>query len=266
MSVAPSPCRPTGVPRLACLALGAAALASMATVRADDDWALGVRTTEPVEASRQRASFRIPEGFEVQLVAHEPDIHKPMNLAFDAVGRLWVTTSIEYPFAAPTNRPARDRLMVFEDFGADGRARRITEFAGGLNIPIGVHPWRSRNPDGRETWKALVWSIPHIWYLEDTDGDGRADRREPWYGPFDHTRDTHGNQASFRRGFDGWLYATHGFNNDSRVTSRDGNALHLNSGNTYRMRLDGTRLEHHTWGQVNPFGLTSRAPAIRAQQ
>ena len=256
MSVAPSPCRPTGIPRLACLALGAAALASMTTVRADDDWALGVRTTEPVEATRQRASFRVPEGFEIQLVAHEPDIHKPMNLAFDAAGRLWVTTSIEYPFAAPTNRPARDRLMIFEDFGADGRARRITEFAGGLNIPIGVHPWRSRNPDGRETWKALVWSIPHIWYLEDTDGDGRADRREPWYGPFDHTRDTHGNQASFRRGFDGWLYATHGFNNDSRVTSRDGNALHLNSGNTYRMRLDGTRLEHHTWGQVNPFGLT----------
>jgi len=256
MSVAPSPCRLNGAPRLDCVALGALALASVASVRAADDWALGVRTTEPVEASRQLASFRVPEGFAVQLVAQEPDIHKPMNLAFDAVGRLWVTTSIEYPFAAPSGRPARDRLMVFDDFGPDGRARRITEFAGGLNIPIGVHPWRSRNPDGRETWKALVWSIPHIWFLEDTDGDGRADRREPWYGPFDHTRDTHGNQASFRRGFDGWLYATHGFNNDSRVAGRDGNALHLNSGNTYRMRLDGSRLEHHTWGQVNPFGLS----------
>jgi putative heme-binding domain-containing protein len=132
----------------------------------------------------------------------------------------------------------------------------VTEFADGLNIPIGVYPFRSPGVNGRDTWKALVWSIPHIWLLEDTDGDGKADRREPWYGPFDHTRDTHGNQASFRRGFDGWMYATHGFNNDSHVTGRDGNRVDLNSGNTYRVRLDGSRIEHHTWGQVNPFGLT----------
>lgn len=62
MSVAPSPCRLNGAPRLDCVALGALALASVASVRAADDWALGVRTTEPVEASRQLASFRVPEG------------------------------------------------------------------------------------------------------------------------------------------------------------------------------------------------------------
>lgn len=222
----------------------------------EEELALGVRTSEPVSATEQVSRFKLPPGFQIQLVANEPDIHKPMNLAFDAIGRLWVTTSIEYPFAAPPHRPARDRLMIFEDFGPDGRARKVTKFADGLNIPIGVYPFRSPGANGRDTWKALVWSIPHIWLLEDTDGDGKADRREPWYGPFDHTRDTHGNQASFRRGFDGWMYATHGFNNDSHVTSRDGNRVDLNSGNTYRVRLDGSRIEHHTWGQVNPFGLT----------
>ncbi|MFM7101374.1 MAG: c-type cytochrome, partial [Verrucomicrobiota bacterium] len=97
--------------------------------------------------------------------------------------------------------------------------------------------------------------IPHLWLLEDTDADGKADKRTPLYGPFDHSRDTHGNQASLRRGFDGWLYATHGFNNDSHVTARDGSHVDLNSGNTYRIRLDGSRIEHHTHGQVNPFGL-----------
>src|SRR5678815_2300842 len=79
----------------------------------------------------------------------------------------------------------------------------------------------TRNPDPG-TWKAIVWSIPNIWLFEDTDGDGKADKREVLYGPFDHTRDTHGNQASFRRGFDGWLYCTHGYNNDSHVQGRDG--------------------------------------------
>lgn len=213
--------------------------------------ALGVRTTEPLTPAEQQKKFKLPPGFEIQLVAAEPDINKPMNLAFDATGRLWVTTSIEYPWAAPTNRPARDRLMIFEDFGPDGRARKVTQFADGLNIPIGVYPFR--NDD--KHWKAIVWSIPYIWLLEDTDADGKADKRTPLYGPFDHTRDTHGNQASFRRGFDGWLYATHGFNNDSHVTARDGSHVDLNSGNTYRIRLDGSRIEHHTHGQVNPFGL-----------
>ena len=222
---------------------------------AADPFTEGVRPTPWQTPAAQQKAFKLPPGFEIQLVAAEPDINKPMNLAFDAKGRLWVTTSIEYPWAVATNKTGRDRLMIFEDFGLDGRARKITEFANGLNIPIGVYPFYSKNVNGRSTWKAIVWSIPNIWLLEDTDGDNKADKREPLYGPFDHTRDTHGNQARFRRGFDGWLYATHGFNNDSHVTARDGSRVDLNSGNSYRIRLDGSRIEHHTHGQVNPFGL-----------
>ncbi|MEY2410092.1 MAG: hypothetical protein QOF48_2762, partial [Verrucomicrobiota bacterium] len=226
---------------------------------AADPFAENVRTTPWQKPADEQQSFHLPPGFEIQLVAAEPDINKPLNLAFDAAGRLWVTTSTEYPYAAPTNRPAHDRLMIFEDFGPDGRARKVTQFADGLNIPIGIYPFLSpgsrRDPQkpGSETltWKAIVWSIPNIWLLEDTDGDGKADKREILYGPFDVTRDTHGNQASFRRGYDGWLYCTHGYNNDSHVKGRDGHQVDLNSGNTYRIRLDGSRIEHYTHGQVN---------------
>ena len=233
-------------------ALAASAVAwDMAARAEEDELSLGVRTTAPLPPADQRAKFKLPPGFEIQLVAAEPDINKPFNMAFDAAGRLWTTTSIEYPWAAPTNRVGRDRLMIFEDFGPDGRARKVTQFADGLNIPIGIYPFRTDD----KHWKAVVWSIPDIWLLEDTDGDGKADKRTVLYGPFDHTRDTHGNQASFRRGFDGWLYATHGYNNDSHVTARDGSHVDLNSGNTYRIRLDGSRIEQHTHGQVNPFGL-----------
>ncbi len=217
----------------------------------DDPFAAGVRATDPLTPAEQRAKFQLPPGFEIQLVATEPDINKPMNLAFDATGRLWATTSIEYPWPAPPTRTGRDRLMIFEDFGPDGRARKVTTFAEGLNIPIGVYPFRLAD----KHWKAVVWSIPNIWLLEDTDGDGKADKRTVLYGPFDHSRDTHGNQASFRRGFDGWLYATHGYNNDSHVTAGDGSHVDMNSGNTYRMRLDRSHIEQHTHGQVNPFGL-----------
>ncbi|MBL9127988.1 MAG: hypothetical protein JNL97_10095, partial [Verrucomicrobiales bacterium] len=244
--------RPNSAPSPA-LPLLLVGLAAFACVAAEEDpFAANVRPTDPRTPTEQRAAFRVPPGFEVQLVAHEPDVHKPMNLAFDATGRLWATTSREYPKPVPVGQAGRDRVMIFEDFGPDGRARKVTTFAEGLNIPIGVYPFRT---DDRG-WKAIVWSIPHIWLFEDRDGDSRADARTELYGPFDHTRDTHGNQASFRRGFDGWLYATHGFNNDSHVAGRDGHRVDLNSGNTYRIRLDGSRIESYTRGQVNPFGLS----------
>src|SRR5437764_1490866 len=56
-------------------------------------------------------------------------------------------------------------------------------------------------------------------------------------------------------GFDGWVYACHGYSNTSTVQAADGSRVTMQSGNTYRMRLDGSHIEQFTHGQVNPFGL-----------
>ncbi len=74
------------------------------------------------------------------------------------------------------------------------------------------------------------------------------------YGPFGKPVDTHGMQNAFRRGLDGWLYVNHGFANQTTIRGQDGSEIHLQSGNTYRVRLDGSHVEQFTWGQVNPFG------------
>ncbi len=236
---------------VACLACACLLVAPAAHLHAQDEdpFQQNVRTTEPLAAEEQLRLFHAPPGFVVELVAAEPAIQKPMNLAFDARGRLWVTHSVEYPFAAKEGAPHRDGVTVLSDFGPDGRARRAVRFADDLNIPIGVLPLG----DGDE---AIVWSIPNIWKLADTDGDGRADTREVLYGPFDFV-DTHGDQNAFRLGPDGWVYACHGFRNDSKVKVRGkgGVVMELNSGNTYRFRPDGTAIEPVTRGQVNPFGM-----------
>jgi putative heme-binding domain-containing protein len=212
----------------------------------DDPFAAGVRTTPWLKPEEEQKAFKLPPGFEIQLVAAEPDIQKPLNMAFDERGRIWLTCSVEYPYAAPLDKPGRDSIRVLEDTDGDGRFEKVTVFADGLNIPIGIYPWKGG---------CIAWSIPNIWHFEDTDGDGMCDKRTVLYGPFDHTRDVHGNCNAFRRGFDGWVYACHGFNNDSHVKGRDGHEVHLNSGNTFRFRLDGSRIEHFTHGQVNPFGM-----------
>jgi putative heme-binding domain-containing protein len=212
----------------------------------NDPYAEHIAPGGPKTPEEERKAFHLPPGFEAQLVAAEPDIYKPMNIAFDAHGRLWVTESVEYPFPAPEGKKGRDAVKILEDFGPDGRARKITTFADGLNIPIGVLPV----PHG-----ALVYSIPNIWRLTDTEGKGRADKRDVFVGTIGHN-DTHGMTNSFTWGFDGWIYATHGFSNTSTLKGSDGKAITMNSGNTYRMRPDGSHVEQFTWGQVNPFGLT----------
>jgi putative heme-binding domain-containing protein len=214
-----------------------------------------VAPTEALTPDEERAKFKLPPGFEIQLVASEPEIQKPMNLAFDTRGRLWVTHSIEYPFAAAPGITPRDGLTVLEGFGPDGRATKATLFADSLNIPIGVLPLPVGNPEGRGQ-EVIVWSIPNIWKLTDTDGDGKADRREVLYGPFDFA-DTHGDQNAFRLGSDGWVYACHGFRNASKIKLRgEGDVvLEMTSGNSYRFRPDGSAIEQISWGQVNPFGM-----------
>src|SRR3954463_8865046 len=99
-----------------------------------------VSTMPPRTPAEERRARHVPGGFEVQLVAAEPDIQKPMNLAFDDRGRLWVTGPYEYPFPAGEGATPRDTVKVLEDFGPDGRARKVTTFADGLNIPIGLLP------------------------------------------------------------------------------------------------------------------------------
>ncbi|HET6410301.1 MAG TPA: PVC-type heme-binding CxxCH protein [Chthoniobacteraceae bacterium] len=236
----------------ACLAV----LASVSSLHAaGDPFAEGVRPTDPVAPGAQSKTFHLPPGFEIQLFAAEPQINKPINMAFDVKGRLWVTSNFEYPFAVPKDRfdPAtgrtrgsKDRIVILEDTDGDGRADKSTTFADELNIPTGVLPYGNG---------CLAWSIPNLWYFEDTNGDGVCDKRSVVFGPLGWEKDTHGNVSSYRRGPDGWVYATHGFNNTSHFAARDGSTLDVNSGNTFRFRPDGSRVEGHTWGQVNPFGL-----------
>ena len=223
-----------------------AALLLPALRAADDPFADIVRRTDPLTPEQERQKFHLPPGFEIRLVASEPQISKPMNMAFDGRGRLWITESREYPFPAPSGKKGRDAIKILVDRDGDGAADEITTFADGLNIPIGIYPCQGG---------AIALSIPNIYRFTDTNDDGKADGQSVLYGPIGFDKDTHGLTSAFRRGYDGWLYACHGFNNTTTLRGSDGSSITMNSGNTYRMRLDGSRVEQFTWGQVNPFGL-----------
>ena len=249
-----------------------------------------VRETDALTPDKEQTNLHAPAGFTVQLFASEPMINKPINMAFDARGRLWVSSTVEYPYAAAKERwsdvqgsyvkDSRDAIKILEDTDGDGKADKVTAFADGLNIPTGVLP--RHKPEHKSG--CIAWSIPNIWYFADTDGDGKCDKREVLFGPLGYEKDTHGMCSSFRLGLDGWVYATHGFNNTSKFKvlpehqnpkseirtdkHRDTNntglrisdfgfndSLELHSGNVFRFKPDGSRVELWSSGQVNPFGL-----------
>jgi len=226
---------------LACLVIAGLGL-SKDDPKPRDPYAEHIAATAPKTPEDEGKAFHLPPGFVAELVAAEPDIHKPLGMNFDNKGRLWVTDTVEYPFGAKEGEKGRDTVKVLEDFDEHGRARKITTFADGLNIPIGVLPLSQF---------AVVYSIPNIYRMT---GENKAEKREVLYHEFGH-RDTHGMTGSFTWPFDGWIYACHGYSNTSKIEGADKRPIVMQSGNTYRMRPDGSHAEYFTHGQVNPFGM-----------
>jgi len=204
-----------------------------------------IRTTEFQTPAQEQAGFKLPPGFEITLYASEPDIGKPINMDFDEKGRLWVTQSSEYPMAAASLK-GHDKITILEDTDGDGKADKFVPFATDLNIPIGIIPVQKG---------AIAFSIPNIYKFNDTDGDGISEDKKILFGAFGH-QDTHGMVNNFVRGFDGWIYACHGFTNTSTIAGTDGDSIKMVSGNTFRFKEDGSRVEQTSYGRVNPFGYT----------
>lgn len=227
------PSRPLGL----LLALSLSALGG-------DPFAEFIRPTAKLSPAEAHGTFALPPGFEIQLVAAEPDIAKPISMAFDAAGRLWVAETRFYPVESAVDKTPRDTIRILSDFDEAGRARKIEVFAGGLNTPDAVAPYK----DG-----AIVFSIPNVLSLRDSDGNGTAETGATLYGPFE-TRDTHNMANNFRRGFDGWFYGGHGVANQTTVQGQDGHKITMN-GATFRFRGDGSRIELFGSGLVNPFGI-----------
>lgn len=206
-----------------------------------------IAPTDPKTALEQRATFHLPPGFEIQLVAADPQLPKPMQLAFDEKGRLLVSTSQDYPLGPAPGEAPSDQVFLLEIDGKTGAATKITPFASGFNICSGVEAL----PGGR----VILGHAPDILLLTDGDGDGVSDHSEVLYSGFART-DTHELPNSFTWGPDGWLYGLQGHVNESNVRDRRGRETAIHHGNVFRMRPDGTAIEVWARGMSNPWGLT----------
>ncbi|QJE95935.1 PVC-type heme-binding CxxCH protein [Luteolibacter luteus] len=236
-------------------------------------WAAGAKNVDELSTKEDLATLTYPVGgplaplksvesmqvhpdFKVGLVAAEPLISKPLNIDWDAKGRMWVVESVEYPegregggpesmlsmwqrdtpFPKPpaVTRPGRDKISWIEDTDGDGVMDKKHVFADDLDLATSFCFYR----DG-----VIASQPPEVLFIRDTDGDGKADKREVLYRGLG-TSDRHAVLNNLRWGLDGWVYATHGYAGSPKVTSADGsvNFGGIGSG-VVRFRPDGSKIE-----------------------
>ncbi len=221
----------------------------------------------PTAPEQAAAKLELHPDFNISLVAAEPLINKAINMDWDPQGRLWVAETPEYPngrrearpelkntdsiwkdsgslMPGKFDRPATDRISILSDPDENGRFRKKTIFFEGLELVTSFVFYK----DG-----VIVSQAPDILFLRDTDGDGKADKVEKLYTGLG-IGDTHAVINNLRWGFDGWIYATHGYSTGD-VTSPDGSKHFGRDGSgVVRFRPDGSAFEQvsskggNTWG------------------
>lgn len=153
------------------------------------------------------AKMHVPEGFSVDLIAAEPELHQPMAFTFDAKGRLWVVEGHSYPVKRAKGEGI-DRILIFEDTNGDGSFETRKQFIEGLNLVSGL-----------QVGHGGVWvgAAPELLFIPDRDGNDQPDGPPQVLLNGFGFADTHETLNSFVWGPDGWLYGNQGVFNQSMV-------------------------------------------------
>jgi putative heme-binding domain-containing protein len=190
----------------------------------------------------QKATFVLPEGFEINAFATDPLLRKPVQMNWDSAGRLWVVSSTTYPHIKP-GEEAKDQVVVLEDTNNDGVADKSTVFTEDLHIPTAVMPG-----DGG----VYIANSTEVVFMRDTDGDLKADEKRIILSGFG-TEDTHHLLHTMRQGPEGLLYFLQSIYIHSHVETPYG-VRRLLGGGVWEFRPETRRLEVISKGLVNPWG------------
>jgi putative heme-binding domain-containing protein len=189
----------------------------------------------------------VAKGMKINLFASEkdfPELAKPVQMAFDTKGRLWVAVWPSYPHWKPKDE-MNDKLIILEDTAGDGKADKMTVFADHLNCPTGFAFYNGG---------VIVAQAPDLIFLKDTDGDGKADVRIRVLGGID-SADSHHTANSFAVDPGGALYFQEGVFHRTQVETPYGPPRRLADAGVFRYEPRTHKFEIYvTYPFANPHG------------
>ncbi|MEO2012791.1 MAG: PVC-type heme-binding CxxCH protein [Fuerstiella sp.] len=129
------------------------------------------------DADNALNTFRLAEGFGLELVAAEPLVGDPVAACFDEFGRMFVAEMHGYPFSQeptklnPNGGGKKDAgiIRLLEDTDGDGQMDHSVVFAAGVSWPTSICCYNGG---------VFVIAPQYLYFLKDTDGDNKADVRE----------------------------------------------------------------------------------------
>ncbi len=185
--------------------------------------ALSAFTRPALSPQQALEQMKVADGFEVKLIAHEPDIRKPLSLTFDERGRLWIIQYLQYPTPAglkpvsvdqylrtkydrvpeppPGGPKGADRITIGEDLDSKGRPRKFKDFVSGLNLCSGL----AIGYGG-----VFVMQPPYLLFYPDRNRDDVPDGDPEVLLTGFGMEDAHAVANSLTWGPDGWLYGAQG--------------------------------------------------------
>lgn len=156
-----------------------------------------------VKAGDALSTIQVPDGFKVEMIAAEPLITDPVDMEIDEYGRMFVVEMHGYPL----DKSGSGKIVMLSDTNGDGIMDKRTVFKEGLLLPNGIQRWKKG---------FIITDSPNIYYLEDTDKDGKADIMDTLLTGFALTNPQH-NLNNPIYALDNWIYAAH----EGIVKSRD---------------------------------------------
>ena len=181
---------------------------------------------KPLPVDESIKHFITPTDFEVKVFVTEEKLGgKPIAMAWDEQGRLWVSVTVDYPNDMQPEGKGNDKIVICEDTDGDGVCDKVTTFADKLSIPTSLLPYAGG---------VIVHQAPHTLFLKDTTGNGKADVRQVLFTGWS-TGDTHAGPSNLHYGFDNWVYGAVGY---AGFNGTVGGEKHNFRQGFYRFKLD----------------------------
>jgi quinoprotein glucose dehydrogenase len=251
----------------------------------------GTANPQPLPALEEEkailANIKAPEGTVTKLFAREPDVQDPTAITFDDQNRLYIAETHRFergiednrrnPWVAddykltstaerlemlkkyaekfPDKKPMEyftkysEMIRVIEDRNGDGKCDHATIYADGFNNPLDGTAAGVMALDG----KIYLACIPHVWLLEDANGDLKADKRESLQEGYGISVSLSGHDLNgFALGPDNRIWFTIG-DRGYNLKTKEGRHLYSQyEGAVFRMERDGSNLEVVHTGLRNP--------------
>ncbi|GAB2992772.1 c-type cytochrome [Cyclobacterium sediminis] len=152
-------------------------------------------TNEDRSLENALSTFVLEDDFQIELIAGEPLVADPVDMVIDEQGRMFVVEMHGYPL----DLSGSGKVKRLSDTDGDGIMDESVIFADNLVVPTGIMRWKKG---------VIVTDPPNVYYLEDSDDDGKADIRQTLLTGFALSNPQH-NVNSPKLALDNWIYLGH---------------------------------------------------------